>query len=88
MESGKMRGRPVSTEPNRVQMTIRLKESDKAFFQAGAEMCGLEAGVAVRQIVELVVQRMRAGGDYIDALHELRRTWAPHIEETPRSKGR
>lgn len=63
-------------EANRVQMTIRLKESDKDFLAAGAEQCGIEAGVAARQILELVVQRMRAGGDYIDALHELKSIWS------------
>lgn len=65
----------MSSDPNRVQMTIRLKQADKDTLAASAELCGLEAGVAVRQILELVAQRMRAGGDYLDALHELKQTW-------------
>lgn len=60
---------------SRVQMTIRLNREDKAFFAERAAECGLEAGVAVRQLVELFTQRMRRGGDYIDAMHELKSIW-------------
>ena len=33
------------------------------------------ASVAARQILELYVQRLRDGGDWIDALHELKSAW-------------
>ncbi len=52
----------------RVPITVRLKEEDKALFAKGAEECGLEPGTAARQLIELVIQRMRAEGDYVDAL--------------------
>lgn len=52
----------------RAPITVRLKAEDKEVFAKGAEECGLEAGTAARQIIELVVQRMRCEGDYVDAL--------------------
>lgn len=60
---------------SRIQMTVRLKVEDKDFFSVNTEACGIEASVAARQILELVIQRMRAGADYLDALHELKSTW-------------
>lgn len=72
----------MPSDANRVQMTIRLNAEDKAFFAAGAEACGIEGGVAVRQVLELVIQRMRVGGDFLDALHELKTVWrVPRQEE-------
>ena len=59
----------------RVQITIRLRPDDKVFFAEETEDCGLEPSVAARQILELVIQRMRAGGDFLDALHELKSVW-------------
>lgn len=52
----------------RVPITVRLKQEDKDLFARGAEECGLEPGTAARQLIELVIQRMRAEGDYVDAL--------------------
>ena len=52
----------------RVPITVRLTEEDKALFARGAEECGLEPGTAARQLVELVIQRMKREGDYVDAL--------------------
>jgi hypothetical protein len=52
----------------RVPITVRLKEEDKALFAKGAEECGLEPGTAARQLIELVIQRMKTRGDYVDAL--------------------
>ncbi len=59
----------------RVALTLRLDPEDKAFFAEQAERCGLEPSVAIRQIIELYCQRMREGGDFIDALHELKSAW-------------
>ena len=71
----------MTKESNRVQMTIRLKPSDKALLVASTEQCGMEAGVAVRQVLELLIQRIRVGGDYMDALHELKSIWrVPHTK--------
>ncbi|MEZ5958524.1 MAG: hypothetical protein R3C27_15080 [Hyphomonadaceae bacterium] len=53
----------------RSPITVRLKEEDKALFAKYAEECGLEPGTAARQLIELVIQRMRVQGDYVDALH-------------------
>ena len=63
------------SDTTRVQITIRLRPEDKDFFAEETEHCGLEPSVAARQILELVIQRMRAGGDFVDALHELKNTW-------------
>ena len=59
----------------RVALTLRLDPEDKEFFAEQAERCGLEPSVAIRQIIELYCQRMRDGGDFIDALHELKSAW-------------
>jgi len=60
---------------NRVQLSVRLDATDREFFSENTEACGLEPSVAARQLLELVVQRMRQGGDYVDALHELKTLW-------------
>ena len=57
--------------PNREPLTVRLDPESKRLFSAEAEKCGLEPGVAARQILELYVQRLRSGGDYIQALAEI-----------------
>ena len=62
----------MSRPQSRVQLTVRLNASDKDYFADQASRCGLEPGVAARQILELYVQRMRNGGDFIDALHDLK----------------
>jgi len=46
---------------NREPLTVRLDPDSKRLFSAEAEKCGLEAGVAARQILELYVQRQRDG---------------------------
>lgn len=75
----------MTADANRVQMTVRLRTADKEFFAANTELCGIEASVAARQILELVIQRMRAGGDFVDALHELKTTWrVPRQDEIER----
>ena len=62
----------MATDSSRVQMTVRLRSDDKDFFARMAEDSGLDASVAARQILELFVQRMRTGADYVDALHEVK----------------
>ena len=52
----------------RQPITVRLKPEDKEIFARAAEECGLEPGTAARQLIELVIQRMKAQGDYVDAL--------------------
>jgi hypothetical protein len=59
----------------RVQFSLRLSSRDKERFSAAAERCGLDPSAAARQLIELVVQRIDAGGDFIDALHELKTVW-------------
>lgn len=56
------------TKANREPLTVRLDPESKRLFSEGAEKCGLEPGVAARQILELYVQRLRESGDYIQTL--------------------
>lgn len=62
-------------EGRRVQFGMRLRPHDKEVFSAAAERCGIDPSGAARQIIELVVQRLEAGGDLLDALHELKTAW-------------
>ena len=68
----------ISKTANRQPLTVRLDPESKKLFAEEAEKCGLEAGVAARQILELYVQRLRESGDYIQTLSDfsqaLRRT--------------
>jgi hypothetical protein len=63
------------SDGRRVQFSIRLKPEDKETFAEATERCGIDPSVAARQILELVVQRIEAGGDYLDAIHELKTVW-------------
>jgi hypothetical protein len=65
----------MGADANRVQLSVRLDAGDKEYFSAATELCGLEASVAARQLLELIVQRMKRGGDFIDAVHELKSVW-------------
>jgi hypothetical protein len=59
----------AATKPaNRQPLTVRLDPDSKRLFSEEAERCGLEPGVAARQILELYVQRLRESGDYIQTL--------------------
>ena len=58
----------MSKTANRQPLTVRLDPDSKKLFAEEAEKCGLEAGVAARQILELYVQRLRESGDYIQTL--------------------
>ena len=58
----------MTKSANKTPLTVRLDPESKRLFSQEAERCGLEAGVAARQILELYVQRLRDGGDYIQTL--------------------
>jgi len=65
-----MSKRTTSRIGNRQPLTVRLDPESKKLFAEEAEKCGLEAGVAARQILELYVQRLRESGDYIQTLSD------------------
>ena len=58
----------MTKSANKTPLTVRLDPESKKLFAEEAERCGLEAGVAARQILELYGQRLREGGDYIQTL--------------------
>lgn len=59
---------------NRVPVTARLRPADFAFFTKAANECGLTAGTAARQIIELVIRHMRENGaDYVATLNIVNR---------------
>jgi hypothetical protein len=58
----------ITKTTNRQPLTVRLDPDSKKLFSEEAEKCGLEPGVAARQILELYVQRLRESGDYIQTL--------------------
>lgn len=60
----------VPKPANRQPLTVRLDPESKKLFSEEAEKCGLEPGVAARQILELYVQRLRESGDYIQTLSD------------------
>ena len=60
----------MTKSATRTPLTVRLDPESKKLFSEGAERCGLEAGVAARQILELYVQRLRETGDYIQTLSD------------------
>lgn len=65
----------MASEARTAQFSVRLHERDKQRFSEATESCGMDPSVAVRQIVELAVQRLDEGGDFLDALHELKKAW-------------
>jgi hypothetical protein len=66
------------TKPaNRQPLTVRLDPESKKLFSEEAEKCGLEPGVAARQILELYVQRLRESGDYIQTLADFSHAMKP-----------
>lgn len=70
----------MTRQSSRAALTLRLDPEDKEFFARQARECGLEPSVAIRQIIEIYCQRMRDGGDFIDALHELKTALRPPKE--------
>ena len=57
------------------QLSIRLHELQKKKFVDATELCGIDPSVAARQLLELAIQRVEAGGDFLDALYELKNAW-------------
>lgn len=59
----------------RVHLSVRVAPKHKALLQTRAEESGMELSIAVRQLLELAYERLQRGGDWIDALHELKTAW-------------
>jgi len=55
----------------RVPLTIRLRPEDKEFFTQLTERSGLEPSIAARQVIELMIQRMRSDHDFVVTLNTL-----------------
>ncbi len=70
---------------NRVPVTVRLSPEDKEFFRRATEDAGVEPGTAARQIIELVIRRMRAGADYIDTLQIVKNALKPVVRVPART---
>lgn len=71
----------------RQPVTVRLKPEAKALWSKHCAKAGLEPGTAARVIIELMVEYMRSGPDFIDALYALKNTLKPlPLESKGRSK--
>ena len=66
------------SEPTRVPLTVRLRPDDKDFFTEAAEQSGLEPSIAARQVLEIVINRLRTGGDFVDAVHAMKNALREH----------
>jgi hypothetical protein len=55
-------------DDTRVQLTVRLKREDHTIFVQAAEECGLEGGTAARQLVEMMIKRLRQDKNFLAAL--------------------
>jgi antitoxin component of RelBE/YafQ-DinJ toxin-antitoxin module len=71
----------MSVDGNKVAMSIRMNAEDKEILISEAAKCGLDVSSAVRMILELTAQRLRAGGDFLDATYELKQCFAEAIKE-------
>ena len=60
------------SEAARVPFTVRLKREDKELFAEATEQVGLEAGIAARQVLELMINRLKEERDYLKALTAMR----------------
>lgn len=58
-----------------VHLSVRVDPAHKALLQARAEESGLELSDAVRQLLNLAHARLARGGDWLDALQELKSAW-------------
>lgn len=52
----------------REPVTVRLTAEHKALLDLKSAEAGLESGTAARQLVELALNRMARGADFIDVL--------------------
>lgn len=65
----------MSSEARMVQFSLRLDPADKATLTEAAELCDTDASSIARELLELVAERVRAGGSARDVLNELRVLW-------------
>lgn len=55
-------------DDTRIQLTVRLKREDHSIFVQAAEECGLEGGTAARQLVEMIIKRLKYDNNFLSAL--------------------
>jgi hypothetical protein len=60
------------TDSNKVPLTIRLRPEDKETFVKASEEAGLEPSVAARQLMDLVIRRLREDDDLMRAMLDVR----------------
>jgi len=57
-----------SGEQKRLPVVLRLTPDDKALWERACSDDGIESGIAARQVVELMIKRIRGGDGFIEAL--------------------
>ena len=57
------------------QLSIRLHPPTRAAFGEAVEKCGMDPSAGARLVVELLVKRLERGGDFLDAVQEMRVAW-------------
>lgn len=64
----------------RIPFSIRLDPAAKRALSDAAERCETDASTVARELIELVVQRVEAGGgDLHSALEEMRNLWRERV---------
>ncbi|MGD2132953.1 MAG: hypothetical protein PVI23_09180 [Maricaulaceae bacterium] len=58
----------------RVPITVRLRPGDKEVFVEAAEKCGLEPSIAARQVLELLVMKLKRENNLLSALLQIQQT--------------
>lgn len=62
--------------PRTAQLSLRIREDQKVKFVDASERCGMDPSSVARQMIELALHRVEAGGaDLFDCLYELRQVW-------------
>ena len=61
----------MAAAEQRKQFSVRLKADDCDLLSTESQAAGLEPAVAARQILELFIQRLREGEDYVGVLHAM-----------------
>jgi len=62
----------MTNAANRAQLSIRMNLEDRDLLADEAATSGLDVSAAARMVLELTLQRIRAGGDLLDAVHEMK----------------
>ena len=70
------------SETARAPFTVRLRAADRIVLAHAAEQSGLEAATAARQVLELMIKRLRTDGDYLTALCEMRDALDPVLRSS------